>query len=295
MSILKAIYGSDKTALKLGGIEIPCYVLENEKRVFSGRGLQQAIGYKGSSGSWITKAFLDRVVPQHYRAGIEHKLLQRIEFKRATAGGSQSKAYGYEVTVLIDLCDLLIDAKNTGFLSPQYHIYADQANIILRAVAKVGIIGLVDEVTGFDQVRERFELNRLLDIYITDEAQQWAKRFPDEFYRLIFQLNGWPYSPNTVKRPSVIGTWTKNIIYKRFPPKILKHLEYKNPKNLKGNRNKRHHQFLTEDIGNPELKEYIGNVIFMMKGSNNWKDFQRRFKRVMGDYDGELFRDEDIG
>lgn len=37
--LLKSIYGSDKTPLKLGDLEIPCYVLEDGTRVFSGRGV----------------------------------------------------------------------------------------------------------------------------------------------------------------------------------------------------------------------------------------------------------------
>lgn len=35
--ILVAKYGSDKTPLCLGNLEIPCYVLDNGMRVFSGR------------------------------------------------------------------------------------------------------------------------------------------------------------------------------------------------------------------------------------------------------------------
>ena len=38
-NILLAEYGSDKTPLKLGDLEIPCYVLEDGTRVFSGRGI----------------------------------------------------------------------------------------------------------------------------------------------------------------------------------------------------------------------------------------------------------------
>ena len=52
-NILLARYGSDKTPLKLGELEIPCYVLENGMRVFSGRGIQKALGYESKSGQWM--------------------------------------------------------------------------------------------------------------------------------------------------------------------------------------------------------------------------------------------------
>ena len=42
--VLKAKFGSDKTPLYLGELSIPCYVLEDGTRVFSGRGIQNAIG-----------------------------------------------------------------------------------------------------------------------------------------------------------------------------------------------------------------------------------------------------------
>lgn len=53
--ILKSKYGSDKTPLHLGELEIPCYVLEDGTRVFSGRGIQKALGSNATSGVWLNK------------------------------------------------------------------------------------------------------------------------------------------------------------------------------------------------------------------------------------------------
>ena len=50
--ILLAKYGSDKTPLKLGNLELECYVLEDGTRVFSGREIQKARGSKSTSGQW---------------------------------------------------------------------------------------------------------------------------------------------------------------------------------------------------------------------------------------------------
>lgn len=54
--VLKAKFGSDKTPLYLGELSIPCYVLEDGTRVFSGRGIQNAIGANPNySGTWLSK------------------------------------------------------------------------------------------------------------------------------------------------------------------------------------------------------------------------------------------------
>ena len=53
---VKAEYGGDKP-LKLGEFEIPCYVLDNEKRVLVRDRMLKSLGMSGSGG----KAGLDRL------------------------------------------------------------------------------------------------------------------------------------------------------------------------------------------------------------------------------------------
>src|SRR5438876_448984 len=50
--IKEATHGSDDHPLKIGDIEIPCYVLEDDTRVLSQRGLQTGIGMSISGGSF---------------------------------------------------------------------------------------------------------------------------------------------------------------------------------------------------------------------------------------------------
>lgn len=165
--ILSAEFGSDKTPLKLGNLELPCYVLENGMRVFSGRGIQSAIGAKNSSGTWINRFINSKGIQMNLLSGTLEKLNNPIPFKRNNAGGSQSVTYGYEATLLIDLCNAIIDAG----CDRQFDIdeeYIKNATIIIRAVAKVGIIALVDEATGYDKEKGRAkdELQRFLKTFI---------------------------------------------------------------------------------------------------------------------------------
>ena len=110
---LYAKYSADKTPLKLGKVELPCYVLNNGMRVFSGRGIQKALGADNNSGTWLSKFVNSKSITWNMKPGVLQQFNEPIQFKRNGAGGSQSMTYGYEATLLIDLCSAIIDAYET--------------------------------------------------------------------------------------------------------------------------------------------------------------------------------------
>lgn len=280
--ILVAKYGSDKTPLRLGNLEIPCYVLDNGMRVFSGRGIQKAIGYDSKSGQWMNSFCKMDGVSSYLCAGdnsISERLSKPIKFKRNNAGGSQSTANGYEVTLLVDICSAIIDANRAGVFDND--VIVRNADIIIRSVAKVGIIALVDEATGYQYERENDELQKILKTYISEELLPWQKRFPDIFYKELFRLNGWDYTVNGIKkRPGIIGKWTNTFIYEELPNGVLEELKKKTPKSESGNRTNRYHQLLTTDIGEPNLEKQINKVITLFQVSDNMKQFCDNFKKM---------------
>lgn len=284
--VLKAKYGSDKTPLQLGELSIPCYVLEDGTRVFSGRGIQKILGSTATSGKWLEKFVnSDEISPYLAvkKTGISSvldKLSSPIKFYRPSAGGSQSETYGYEVTLLIDICDAIISSSETGKFNDESII--KNANIIIRAVAKVGIIALVDEATGYDKEKKRAkdELQKFLTQFLSDEASKWVKTFEDSFFEMIYKMRGWNWNM-TNKRPGVVGQWINNIVYERIAPLTLSTLNDKKPKNEKGYRKDKHHQFFTEDIGKPKLKEYLASVEALGRASNyNWDIFMELLDRA---------------
>ena len=280
--ILLAKYGSDKTPLRLGNLEIPCYVLDNGMRVFSGRGIQKAIGYDSKSGQWMSSFCKMEGVSSYLCAGdnsISERLSKPVKFKRNNAGGSQSTANGYEVTLLVDICSAIIDANRSGVFDNDAIVR--NADIIIRSVAKVGIIALVDEATGYQYERENDELQKILKAYISEELLPWQKRFPDIFYKELFRLNGWDYTVNGIKkRPGIIGKWTNTFVYEELPNGVLEELKKKTPKSESGNRMNRYHQLLTTDIGEPNLERQINKVITLFQVSDNMKQFCDNFKKM---------------
>lgn len=288
MEILKAIAGANDTPLQLGDSTLECYVLEDGSRVFSGNGLQKALKFPGSAGgSALVKMLNAGKLSEKLTSDIVDKINNRKEFVRPGSGGRLSKTYGYDATLLIDICNLLIDCRELGILTPKQEEYARTARIIISSVAKVGIIGLIDEVTGYQHQREKDELQKILQAYIAEDLLPWQKRFPDIFYRELFRLNGWDYTLGSIKkRPGVIGTWTNKLIYEQLPPGVLQELKERTPKSSAGNKTARYHQSLTEDIGEPNLSAQINKTVTLFQLSDNmahmWKQFKKLQERQAG-------------
>jgi hypothetical protein len=129
----------------------------------------------------------------------------------------------------------------------------EKCKLLIRAFAVVGITALIDEATGYQETRDRLALQAILDKFLRKEFAAWAKRFPDEFYQEMFRLRGWQWKGMKVNRPSVVGHYTNDLVYERLAPGVLEELQRRNPRDEKGHRATKHHQWLTEDIGNPAL------------------------------------------
>ena len=281
---LRATHGSPDRPLKIGNAEIPCYVLSNGMRILSGRGMQEAFGLGQRRGD-ILKNFLANLLARPKAKELAHgDLLNALEnpirFIRPGRGGKI--ATGYEATILADICDLVLAARQDRLLtSKRDHLIAKECEILTRSFAKVGIIALVDEATGYQEDRARDALEEILRNFISAELLKWVKTFPDEFYRQMFRLRDWQYYQFSVKRPSVAGRITNDIIYERLAPGVLDELRRITPKDVKGRRKYRYHQRLTSDIGHPALREHLASVITLMKASTSWRRFYAMLNRAL--------------
>ncbi len=156
----------------------------------------------------------------------------------------------------------------------------DAADILMRALAHVGIIAIVDEATGYQHERARDELNQILEAYISAELLSWTKRFPNEFFKQMYRLNGWKYVEGNHKRPRYVGSMINTLVYEHLPPGVLPQLKQINPPGESGRRRYTHHQFLTPDTGHPHLDKQIIEVITLMRVSENKDAFRTLFARA---------------
>jgi len=283
-SIPKATHSG---TLEIGNVKIPCAVLEDGTRVLTQWGFFRAIGRSGrpaaGRGSDVEKVApflaLDNLKP--YVSKELADSTKPIVF-HAPRG---AKAYGYKAELLPRVCDVYLKARDDGALLKSQFKFAIACDILIRGLAHIGIVALVDEATGYQELRDRLALQRILDKYLTDEWAKWTKTFPDDFYRHLFRLKGLPYPPPpSGKKPSYVGHWTNDIIYSRLAPGVLKALKERIPRLPSGTRVRKFHQSLTRDYGHPALKEILTNVIFLMRGCSTWKDFKRMLERAAPKY-----------
>jgi hypothetical protein len=267
--------------LKIGELHIPCAVLDDGRRVISELGITTALGSRSGASKRKKKSAENEgsllpvfLAPSQLYSHISDELrsgpLKPIFYK-----DGRGKVVGYSAEVLPAVCDVWLKAREAGDLQAQQLVRAQNAEILLRALAKIGIVALVDEATGYQQDRDRDELHKLLAIYLSAERLQWAKRFPDEFYKQIYRLKGWNW-PNQGKRTPLLGKITNQIVYDKLPDGVLTELQNRNPTNQNTKRRLwKHHQFLSEDIGQPDLRDHLLQLIAIMRISPNWRIFEK--------------------
>ncbi len=277
---LKVIAGAPDRPLIIGDIEIPCYVLEDETRVLSQRGFIQALGRTGGPKRLKKSVFNLPIFlqPLNLKPFISNELVassKPINFQASTGG-----SIGYRAIILPQVCEVYLKARDADSLLPSQRHIAERAEILIRGLATVGVIALVDEATGYQEIRARRALATILEKFIAKELQPWTRTFPYEFYDQIFRLRGWP-GPEGAKKPKVIGHYTNDFVYARIAPGVLDELRSKNPVLRTGNRRKRHHQWFTPDFGHPRLREHLAAVIALMKAASNWDRFRSSLNRAL--------------
>lgn len=193
-------------------------------------------------------------------------------------------AYGYEATVLADICEAILAARKAGVLQKQQNHIAERAELLVRGFARVGIIALVDEATGFQDDRTKEALQEILEKFIAKELRPWVKTFETNYYKEIFRLNKWEFKPSSVKRPGVIGHWTNNIIYDRLAPGVREELHRLAERDEKGRLKHKLFQRLTEGTGHPKLREHLSAAIALMRASSSWNGFWRLIDRALPRY-----------
>ena len=141
---------------------------------------------------------------------------------------------------------------------------------------------LVDEATGYQYDRARNALEKILEEFINNELRKWIKTFPDEFYKQIARLRNYQLK-DLNKRGSVCAQLTNYLVYKRLAPGVLRELQRITPRDTKGRRKHKYFQRLTEDIGNPALRELLSNQIVLMKifPDGGWKQFDEAMNRAI--------------
>lgn len=277
--------------LTIGEAKIGCAVLEDGTRVLTQSDMMRALGrarqakgrafYRGDVNLpvFLTASNLKPFIPNEL-----YVTSSQVEFRLP----SGQRAFGYRAELLPQVCEVYLRARDAGALKRNQEHVAAQADILVRGLARVGIVALVDEATGYQRDRAKDALAKILEQFIAKELQPWVKTFPDEFYENLFRLRGLDYPRDIVKRPPYFGHLTNDIVYKRLAPGVLEDLKAKTPKLPSGRRKDTYQQRLTPDVGHPKLREHLVSVVTIMRLSSGYKDFKEKIDRIHPRYNETL-------
>lgn len=283
-----AFYTGD---ISVGDSNISCAVLEDGTRVLTQSDMMRALGRaRQAKGRGFYDADVNLpafLTAKNLKPFISNELYvtsSQIEFKLP----SGQRAFGYKAEMLPQVCEVYLRARDAGALvSSQRHI-ALRADILMRGLAHVGIVALVDEATGYQRDRAADALANILEKFIAKELQPWVHTFPDIYYQELFRLRGLDFPRDTVKRPQYFGHLTNDIVYKRLAPGVREELDKATPKTPSGRRKHHMHRKLTPDMGHPKLREHLASVTTVMRLSNDYDDFLGKLDRIHPRYDETL-------
>lgn len=274
-------------ALHIGEAIIQSAVLNDKRRVLTQSDVMRSLGRarqaKGRSyydGDVNLPAFLTAKNLKPFIPNELYVTSSQIEFRRKAGG----KAFGYPAELLPKICGVFIDADEAGRLTKVQKHIATKARMLLRGLAEVGIIALVDEATGYQDERPKDDLQKILAAYISPTLLPWAERFPIEFFKEMFRVYGWPWpSVSEAYRgplgPRYAGKIIKKIIFENLPDGVLEELERLNPPDKKWQRKSRMAQLLTSEIGHPHVEKLVAVNTALFKASDNREQFWRAYKR----------------
>ncbi|HHZ8502577.1 TPA: P63C domain-containing protein [Morganella morganii] len=259
------------------GINAECYILndDNKTPVVTKTGLAELLGL-GSHARDVDQVLNAQYMSNFRDLELLEKMKNPFKFQFTSKSNTVHQAYGYNISVIVDIGKALIDARDSGALPPTRLSAANSAQKIINASAKSGITDVAYALAGFQP-----EAQAIIDsfkAFVREEARQYEKEFPDELYEAwyrIYQLN----KPER-GRPFLFSKLTNEQIYiplARSNGKILD-IAKKN-KEEHGKRGDKIHQFLAE-VGVKALKQQIGKVLAVTELFSGKKEYEAALAKV---------------
>ncbi len=282
--------------LAFGERSIDCAVLPDGTRVLSQRGVGRALGRRTGgedyrrrteeNGGGVLPVYLSLPVLKPF---ISNELMVAVNnpivYRHGKGGGT---ANGLAATALPQVCNVWLEARSAHYrneirLNKAQLEAAQRAEIIIRGLADVGIVALVDEATGYQDAREKDALQDIFNAFLRKELAAWVKRIPDEFYKEIYRLRGWNWTGmKGGRRPQILAYYTVDLVYSRLLPNIMEELENRMPRTEGGKRKGKLHQLFSEDVGHPALSQHLYSTTTLMRVTEDgdWDGFLRMMNKA---------------
>jgi hypothetical protein len=274
--------------VKIFDVELDCYILQDGTAILNKGKMMKAIGraWKGTSRT-DRPNFIGAINLQSFiKPELEEKL-NGIEFYY----GSQLMS-GYHADILPLVCNVYLEAREAGVLSPNQLPIAKKCEMLIRSFARVGIVALIYEQLGFEKYKHPDALRMLIESYLAEEIRKWSKEFPDELFFQMDRIYG-NLKTTSRNRPQYYAKFIRKYIYEPIEKGfLLDKLDELNPVTDKGTRKARLHSLLNEEKGLPILRSQLWQVHAALKLSSNKRKFEDNYARLMGQtYQTDLFEE----
>ena len=261
--------------------EIPCYVLEDGRRVIGRTSATEMLtGIKGGGAfeKYIGVAALRPFVP------VESVLERMVSFRLPEVEGLDKAVKGMPADVWLDVCEGFVKAlhahnqKNAEVkMTPRQIEMAIQAGMFVASVARVGLDALIDEATGYQYDRVQDALQVKLHAYLDTEMRKWEKTFPDELWVEFGRLTGW--RGRVTQRPKYWGKLVMELVYEYLDADVARWLEENAPAPRHG---QNYHQWLSAQYGLRRLVEHIWKLVGIAKTCENMVELKDKMAEIHG-------------
>jgi hypothetical protein len=260
--------------LSIGTKEIPCYVLEDGQRIIS-RNAATGVLTDEKGGGNLEQYLIVQSLRGYVPPGFTD---QMIEFFVPGTSAPNTTTKGISAEAFIEICQAYVSAFEAGALTTERQKeIAIKAAMFMAACAKVGLIAMIDEATGYQYERASDALQIKLKLFLAEEMRKWEKTFPDQLWEQFGRLTKWTGSIHS--RPKYWGNLVMELIYQYLDPDVAQWLRVNAPKPLKG---QNYHQWMTEQYGLKKLIEHIWKVVGIASTCDDMKELKRKMEELYG-------------
>jgi hypothetical protein len=255
----------------LFGGSVDCYVLANEMRVVSQRGVIRALS--GGTESGNIGRYIGRL-PNKF-AHLSSGPALEIELP----GGGVAVAR--DAQWFVDVLKAYKAAWRDGELKPSQIHLAKNADAILDALAGVAIVALIDEATGYQSLREFDVLTRLFERTLRNEAAARRRLWEDGLVSSLCQTYRIQRNDSELPAPlmGVIG-WIYKLV---LGDEVHAEMKRRNPR---GQKRDMHYQWWHD-----ELRDLIEDDLRIIKALSDTSADKSEFKaRMLAHYRKQPFQ-----
>lgn len=271
---LTVAFGDAATRIRVGDVEIPCYVLSSGQRVVTEDGVRLAIGIgpvSPHSLADLVPALLGQGThgpkPLSSMAELVNQLRAPLKFVPLEG---PPILRGYDVTVLRALADMVLSAgSDSAAVNP--HVVQLSRVIDSHIDSETGedwLVDAVDRATGFDIYNQRARLAYGLEGLVHPGVLKWLDLFPDEYFRSFWVLRG----------AHAYGFATLDLVFLRLHMSDLVELAQTLPRTTDGRGN----MTRVEE----RFRQHVAGVTALMKASPDWATFLKLMDRAFGKVGG---------